>query len=146
MGNGNSLAGSENPKGVKRIHFKAPERLVDSFDEKHENRTEALVSLMRRDLDKPEPTTERQPFTPPTDDKELARAYELLFEHSSGNGWIHEEEAKSLLATRLSIKESHTYGRIVKPLRQRGYLSRISDALEGGRLASLLVHSTEEEP
>jgi Arc/MetJ-type ribon-helix-helix transcriptional regulator len=127
MGEGNQLAGSGESAGRKTIS--APTHLWESFDDvwresdRWDNRSEAIRDLMRSAVEAPHSTNDR---VPPTDDQDLADAYETLCSVSRGE-WVPEEVVLTELSQEQGEKKEVVRGTIIRPLVDRGYARRTTD-------------------
>lgn len=110
----------------KQVKFRAPEELVEEFDEwcdeRDKSRAEALRAHVRACI---EGTREYDtPRQPPTDDERLATAYRRLCGVANSDGIIREETAVSVLASVLGVSKTETKAMALRPLDKRGYLNR----------------------
>lgn len=110
----------------QQVKFRAPESLVEEFDEAiSTSRSEALREMMQQrigragELDVP-------------DDKQLAEAYRWLVEYTNRKGSenVRLRVAKNHLSQMMSMDEGILRGEVLIPLEKRGYI-RIQDSPPG---------------
>jgi hypothetical protein len=103
----------------KQVKFRAPESLIEEFDEAiGTNRSAALRQLMKNrigragELDTP-------------DDEDLAKAYRWLVEYvnSRGKTTVRLRHARNQLAQHMSSEANLLRSEIFRPLEERGYIS-----------------------
>ncbi|WP_157971602.1 hypothetical protein [Halorussus litoreus] len=115
---------------TKRITIRAPKSLVEDYDDvldDHDtDRSKDIRQHMRRTVNKPQTDGGRQP---PTDDEALAKGYEALRKATAGSS-LPMREAKSIIASQTNIPKGNVSRRVLKPLRERGYLSRQGDPIQ----------------
>jgi len=113
----------------KQVKFRAPEDVVEEFDEwcddQDVSRAEALRTQMRAVTAAGEEYD--TPRRPPGDDDRLATGYRRLCAIANQDGVIREDTATSILATALGISKRETKPMVLRPLHERGYLTRQSN-------------------
>lgn len=117
----------------KQVKIRAPERLVEEFDEwcdeQGQSRSEALRQAM---TDSVERTVEWQtPLQPPADDEQLADAYRRLCALASRDGLIPAETAETALASALNMDKTSVRRAALVPLDKRGYINFRMNTREG---------------
>ena len=113
----------------KQVKIRAPERLVEEFDEwceaQGKSRSEALRQSMKA---RTERTAEYDtPRQPPTDNETLARAYRRLCALASQDGSVPAETAVTALASTLNLDKTGVKRVALTPLDQRGYINYTSN-------------------
>lgn len=113
----------------KQVKFRAPEDVVEAFDEWCDERDQSRAEALRTHLQAcvngaREYDTPRQP---PADDEKLDTAYRRLCGVANGDGIVRERTATSILASVLGISKTETKPMALKPLVKRGYLTRESN-------------------
>lgn len=108
----------------KQVKFRAPEDVVEEFDEWCDERDISRAEALRAHLNScvnggQEYDTPRQP---PTDDERLATAYRRLCAVANSDGIVRDRTATSILASVLGISKGETKAMALKPLSKRGYL------------------------
>ncbi len=115
---------------TKKVTIRAPEELVEEYDEvldeRGTDRSKDIRQHMRRTVKSPRTDGGRQP---PSDDETLAKGYEALKKASAGK-LVPLREAKSIVAAQTNIQKESVSRRVLKPLRDRGYLSRQGDPIQ----------------
>jgi len=113
----------------QQIRIRCPEKLVSEFDEVVENhdeygsRSEALRSLLRREIGDTESDLPREP---PKDDQ-LRTAYIRIVEMAGQSGTLPHNLITSELASDLGMSQKLVEHQIIHKLRRRGYLQQLSN-------------------
>ncbi|WP_229112954.1 hypothetical protein [Halapricum desulfuricans] len=113
----------------KQVKFRAPEHVVEEFDrwcdDQDMSRAEALRSQMQAVVSGG--AEYDTPLRPPGNDERLATAYRRLCAVANQDGVVREGTATSVLATVLGISKTETKPMVLRPLHERGYLTRQSN-------------------
>lgn len=113
----------------KQVKFRAPEDVVEEFDQwvddRDMSRSEALRSHMRACVSGGQ--SYDTPCQPPTDNERLETAYRRLCAVANADGLIREDTVTSILASVLGISKAETKPMVLKPLLKRGYITRQSN-------------------
>lgn len=133
MGNGNTLAGTEE---MKRPSIRVHESLLDEFDgwveesDRFENRTQALRALMQEAVDG-EPASDLMPLVPPSEQR-LAVAYRKLCQAAYPNGIVQDRTAERVCANGpRNLSKQEVTPLVLRPLDDRGYVNQLADPLYG---------------
>jgi len=114
---------------TKKVTVRAPKDLVEEYDdileERGTDRSKDIRQHMRRTVKAPKTDGGRQP---PSDDETLAKGYQAL-KKATASTLIPVREAKSIVASETNIPKDSVPRRVLKPLRDRGYLSRQGDPI-----------------
>lgn len=113
----------------RQIKFRAPEQLIERFDEfvkhsEHSSRSDALREAMRASVT---PADQRETPREPPVEQELREAYLTLCRLANYAGLVPHEVATNELATTLGKSKSLISRTVLKPLRRRGYLKHESN-------------------
>jgi len=113
---------------TQRVTVRVPADLLEEYDDvlddQDTNRSEAVRQHMRKTV--AQPATDGG-LVPPEDDDTLAAAYEELRRLTTDGRSLPLTEARSVLASKLNLPKESVPRRILKPLNERGYLTRTGD-------------------
>jgi len=113
---------------TQRVTVRVPADLLEEYDgvldDQDTNRSEAIRQHMRKTVS--QPATDGG-LVPPEDDDTLAAAYEELRRLTTDGRSLPLTEARSVLASKLNLPKESVPRRILKPLKERGYLTRTGD-------------------
>ena len=104
---------------MSRITFRTNEDLKDEFKQHCESEgktmSEALEAVVKELVG--HTSKGRLP-----DDPQLAKAYETVFWAAGGNP-VEVDDAEAMVSNKLNMPKSAVRGRIMQPLKERGYLT-----------------------
>ena len=113
---------------TQRVTVRVPKELLEEYDDvlddQDTNRSEAIRQHMRKTVS--QPATDGG-LVPPEDDDTLAAAYQELRRLTTDGRSLPLTEARSVLASKLNLPKESVPRRILKPLNERGYLTRTGD-------------------
>ncbi len=113
---------------TQRVTVRVPANLLEEYDDilddQDTNRSEAIRQHMRKTVS--QPATDGG-LVPPEDDDTLAAAYQELRRLTTDGRSLPLAEARSVLASKLNLPKESVPRRILKPLNERGYLTRTGD-------------------
>ncbi|MDH5019046.1 CopG family ribbon-helix-helix protein [Halobacterium rubrum] len=113
---------------TQRVTVRVPADLLEEYDDilddQDTNRSEAIRQHMRKTVSTP--TTDGG-LVPPEDDDTLAAAYKELRRLTTDGRSLPLTEARSVLASKLNLPKESVPRRVLKPLNERGYLTRTGD-------------------
>lgn len=113
---------------TKRVTIRVPERLLDQYDDSLDDDTSRSAALREHMREQAEQPATDGGLAPPSDDDTLAEAY-LALREAAGDVLLPVDEAKSILSSRTNIPKNSIARRVLKPLRDRGYLRRCGDPI-----------------